>query len=67
MTVTLPYPNLVYLPAIGKDHVSGAVGAYGCTVSAAGLGSGLEYYVAIKLEDGYNVAWHYSEVPVRKQ
>jgi hypothetical protein len=36
-------------------------------MSTAGLDVGSRYYVALKLEDGYNVTWRYSEVPVLVQ
>jgi hypothetical protein len=65
---TLPYP--VFLPVAHANYGFGASegeAQFKYTMSMDGLSSGRAYYVAIKLEDGYNVTWWYSELPVRKR
>jgi hypothetical protein len=65
---TLPYDHHLFLPlALKNYHPASELDAeFAHTVSTAGLTSGESYYIAIKLEDGTNVVWSFSEVPVIK-
>jgi hypothetical protein len=60
---SLAASHTIYLPMVARSEPPGAMFAY--TVSTSGLAKGHYYYIGIKLEDGYNVAWWYSQVPVR--
>jgi hypothetical protein len=61
-----PSPHQVYLPLVLSAPDPGGAAQFRHTMSMAGLARG-EYYLAIKLEDGYSVSWWYSELPVVKQ
>jgi hypothetical protein len=62
-----PLQHKMYLPVVlgGPGSVGG--GRFQHVMSTSGLVNGRRYHVAVKLEDGYNVSWWYSEVPVLKQ
>jgi hypothetical protein len=65
--ITLPGPEFVYLPTVSKQlglDVSDVEADFALGLSTSGLSIGSEYWVAIKLEDGYNTTWWYSELPV---
>jgi hypothetical protein len=55
--------HLVYLPVIMRN-LGAAEHSFG--LSTEDLAVGQRYYVALKLEDGYNTVYWYSELPVRK-
>ena len=55
--------NLVYLPLVVRHY---GAGQHAFLLSTAGLQTGRTYYAALKLEDGCNTAYWYSELPVRK-
>lgn len=63
-----PYPNNVYLP-MALNSYNGSSGTVDATfsypVSTTGLTDGQWYYIALKLQDGYNTRWWYSELPVK--
>ena len=58
-----PGPYLVYLPLVTRNH---GAGQHAFTLSTEDLSYGGTYYVAVKLEDGYNTVYWYSELPVRR-
>ncbi|MBN1937162.1 MAG: hypothetical protein JW934_21060 [Anaerolineae bacterium] len=63
-----PGPLFVYLPIVLKNY--GAAGDldnanFAYSIPTTGLTVGQSYYVALKLQDGYNTVWWYSELPVR--
>jgi len=63
---TPPYTHTLFLPLVLRGYNPASVTQFQYEIGTDGLVSGREYYIAIKLEDGYNVAWWYSELPVRK-
>jgi hypothetical protein len=65
--LTLPYDHNLFLPALLREYSPAHEGRYQHQMSTVGLTDGGRYYVALKLDDGYNVTWQYSEVPVLKQ
>jgi hypothetical protein len=65
--LTLPYDHNLFLPALLREYNPAHGGQFQHEMSTAGLTNGKRYYVALKLEDGYNATWRYSEVPVLKQ
>ncbi len=63
-----PGPLFIYLPIVLKNYgaatnLDDANFAY--SIPTTGLTVGQSYYVALKLQDGYNTVWWYSELPVR--
>ena len=50
--------HVIYLPIVFD-------GGDAFTMGTDGLSKGQAYYIAIELDDGYNVSRWYSEVPVR--
>jgi len=66
VSYTLPYTNNVFVPLALKNYDPVSIAEFQYEVGTNGLSSGDYYYIAIKLEDEYNVAWWYSEVPVKK-
>jgi hypothetical protein len=58
-------PHHVYLPLVLSVPDPGGAAQFRHAMSMAGLARG-EYYLAIKLEDGHNLIWWYSELPVVK-
>ena len=61
----LPYDNNSFLPLVIGSAGSTPTTEFQYEMSTAGLVSGREYYVAMRLDDGYNVIWVYSDAPVR--
>ena len=55
---------MVYLPHVASWY-AGESGSLYYVKSTRGLTKGQAYYVAIKLEDGYNESIWYSPLPVR--
>jgi hypothetical protein len=62
-----PLANKMYVPVVLGGSGSAGDGRFQHVMSTAKLTNGRRYYVAVKLEDGYNESWRYSEVPVLKQ
>jgi hypothetical protein len=58
-----PGPHVVYLPLVVRNL---GAAEHSFVLSTEDLSTGLRYYVALKLEDGYNTVYWYSELPVRK-
>ena len=63
-----PGPLFTYLPLVERLYGAGtsevsADRTYG--VSTTGLSGGSDYYVVLKLEDGVNTVYWYSELPVK--
>jgi hypothetical protein len=66
VAVSAPSPSashLVYLPLVMRN-AGAAENSF--VLSTEDLSIGLRYYVALKLEDGYNTVYWYSELPVRR-
>jgi hypothetical protein len=53
----------VYLPLVARNL---GAAEHSSMLSTEDLATGLRYYVALKLEDGYNTVYWYSELPVRR-
>jgi hypothetical protein len=61
---TVPSGHVLYLPFVVGNYGGGSKTVQHAK-STQGLAVGQVYYVAIKLEDGYNESMWYSAVPVR--
>lgn len=53
----------VYLPLVMRSN---GAGQHAFVLSMDGLAFGATYYVALKLEDGFNTVYWYSDLPVRR-
>jgi hypothetical protein len=58
--------NVAFLPIVMSAYGSEGTAQFQHAMSMAGLQTGREYYLAVRLEDGHNVSWWYSELPVKK-
>jgi hypothetical protein len=68
-TTPPPGPEFVYLPLVMRSYGAGASELEAektYSMSSAGLSNGQYYYFVLKLEDGYNTVYWYSELPVKK-